>query len=61
MGFVSSEASAPAADGANSMLQATFPSIETPSIETLASVETRTSWMVATVVLVIMAIAFGAP
>jgi MFS family permease len=38
------------------MLQATF-----PSIETRASVETRTSWIVATVVLVIMAIAFGAP
>jgi MFS family permease len=38
------------------MLQATF-----PSIETRTSVETRQSWIVATVVLVIMAIAFGAP
>src|SRR5271163_1214964 len=28
---------------------------------TVASVETRTSWLVASVVLVIMAIAFGAP
>jgi len=38
------------------MLQSTF-----PSIETRTSVETRTSWLVAGVVLVIMAIAFGAP
>jgi MFS family permease len=38
------------------MLQATF-----PSIETRTSVETRQSWIVATVVLGIMAIAFGAP
>ena len=37
-------------DDAGSMLQATFP-----------SVETRSSWVVASVVLLIMAIAFGAP
>jgi len=47
---------APAADGAILMLQTTF-----PSIETRTSVETRTSWIVAVAVLVIMAIAFGAP
>jgi MFS family permease len=47
---IQSRAVAAAADGTNFMLQSTF-----------SSVETRKSWIVASVVLVIMAIAFGAP